>query len=1213
MNRLDSTAARRRTALVASFLALSELCALQACNTTWDPAGPRPEGLGTTPAGGGPKVVWDPEHKPLPEIPLPNNAATRLDPTTATGRRVHISLDAARTGYERRTRTLFNKLDGFGAFGPISVRFDAPLDLPNLVTRHNGNDDFRDDAVFLFNVDPKCSRYGEEVALDLGRGRFPITLMNHSRRSPDPKAPGGYLLDEGDNRLFPFDPHGETMSVLASHWNEDSNGNGKLDAGEDLDGDGVLDVANFVDPKACDGKQPGTVAYDQCVADNLIGWYERETHTLIVRPVWPLQERCTYAVVLTDRLRGADGQPVRSPLPAVSPRDQMQDLTPVASLLPRYGLTKKNVAFAWTYTVGTMTEDLLAVRDGLYGKGKFARLATEFPVSGFKVWTRNEWRKRGGDSELTEEQGGKSLALQGGCATSAVTTIAGTGDGDLQICGGYADFASSGAIFAGTFRAPNFLVDKDGDATERYPADEDEAFAVDAHNGTATYGGTDVHFWCSLPRADQKPASVQCKPGNPDGQPWCKPYPVVFYTHGYGSFKGEFLLHVGRHAQMGVAGCALDSFGHGRSSVLDPQCPGALELALGKSKLAKYGYPELLTMVFAGRDRDLNNDGCGDGGADQWTANLFHTRDVVRQSVLEEIQLVRMLRAMDGKHKDQQGHILGDVDGDGQPDLGGPNSRVSAWGISLGGQLTAVLAGAEPTMNAVSPNAVGAGLTDISLRLGQGGLAEAVMLPVQGPILVGCLPVDGHQRPLQSGEGGKSCLPDVGDQPGVAGKQPAGELQLAWYAHDNAKHRVRAIARVGGVQPGDRVEIVNLDKDLRVQVAVNPRGWFRGHIAADALWPIHRRKVLGLKDGDRDPVAFADTPRLGDRIEVRVYEGATDKRRHTVNQWQWDTTFQGTTYPNGKPLVAMQEGLGYPRNTPDFRRFYGIAAHAIAPADPASWAERYFQRPHGDDHRNHVLVMPTVGDSQVPAATGVSLGRTAGLLGSWRRDPDKYKPEHGWRELFTPDPRYGVSIEEWLRKHWVIEGDARLQRWASYAYNPHVLFDPDNVSDGAARFVCAPEAPHEWSKGEFLCPNVALGTPSFGVPHPPKGQELRIARLRGDGSADAFRMPMLRPAGQHGIYNPQPFRTFDADAYMVNFTARFMASNGTQFAHVQGCDCSYRSRAGFTFNGKPDGPGLDDVSTCDDTDTAYGKVCSPVCADTWGLYSPPLTQCSASP
>jgi hypothetical protein len=213
---------------------------------------------------------------------------------------------------------------------------------------------------------------------------------------------------------------------------------------------------------------------------------------------------------------------------------------------------------------------------------------------------------------------------------------------------------------------------------------------------------------------------------------------------------------------MGVAACGIDSFGHGRSIVFDEQCQGHLEYLLGRAKLSGFGVPELITMIFRGRDRDLNNDGCSDGGADQWTANLFHTRDVVRQSVLEFIQFVRILRSADGVNKDAKGNLLGDVDGDGTVDIGGPKNGISAWGISLGGQLTAVLAGAEPTLDAVAPNAVGAGLTDISVRLGQGGLAEAVVTPVTGPYLVACLPRDAHQQPLTSGEVGTSCLPKTG-------------------------------------------------------------------------------------------------------------------------------------------------------------------------------------------------------------------------------------------------------------------------------------------------------------------------------------------------------------------------------------------------------------------------------------------------------------------
>ena len=143
---------------------------------------------------------------------------------------------------------------------------------------------------------------------------------------------------------------------------------------------------------------------------------------------------------------------------------------------------------------------------------------------------------------------------------------------------------------------------------------------------------------------------------------------------------------------------------------------------------------------------DVNNDGLEDPGADMWTADLFHTRDMVRQSVLEYIQFVRILRSFDGKNKSKDGKPLGDIDGDGTIDLAGPKTNIGMWRISLGGILAGVVAGAEPGLDAVSPNAGGAGLSDIGYRASQSGVPEMVILPMIGPLLIGCLPNDGDQN-----------------------------------------------------------------------------------------------------------------------------------------------------------------------------------------------------------------------------------------------------------------------------------------------------------------------------------------------------------------------------------------------------------------------------------------------------------------------------------
>src|SRR5262249_33340037 len=97
------------------------------------------EGLAPAGPGSGPKGVFDPLRTPLPEIPFPNDLATRPDPASATGLRVNASL-AASTALERNLRGLIDQLDGFGTFAPITVAFDADLDFSDLFARQNDAD-----------------------------------------------------------------------------------------------------------------------------------------------------------------------------------------------------------------------------------------------------------------------------------------------------------------------------------------------------------------------------------------------------------------------------------------------------------------------------------------------------------------------------------------------------------------------------------------------------------------------------------------------------------------------------------------------------------------------------------------------------------------------------------------------------------------------------------------------------------------------------------------------------------------------------------------------------------------------------------------------------------------------------------------------------------------------------------------------------------------
>jgi hypothetical protein len=665
-------------------------------------------------------------------------------------------------------------------------------------------------------------------------------------------------------------------------------------------------------------------------------------------------------------------------------------------------------------------------------------------------------------------------------------------------------------------------------------------------------------------------------------------------------------LHMGRHTAMGAAACALDFKGHGLNRWReDPAAAGALLAATGT--FTQYGVPELGGVLTLGRDRDLNSDGLSDPGADMWTADVFHTRDMVRQIVLEHMQFVRILRSMDGETRDQDGHVLGDVDGDGEVDLGGPNATLAMWGISLGGIVAGVLAGAEPSLDAVSPNAGGAGLTDVSTRSTERGVPDAVVMPILGPFVAGCLPTDGHDNPLPVGESTDlDCWQGEGSAPGP---YAGGALRLGAFIHDNARIGVRELGVLDGVQPGDRVLLENLVNGEVEEGRVNERGWFRIAVPADALNATERRAALGLSDGATSAVA-TDTTAVGDALRLTIFVGDSSSPRHVVSTFPQEVEFQGTRYPAGQPLVALQEGLGHRRNSPDFRRFVAIAQHAISPADPGVWAEHVWESPLDvsyDPHRQggntRTLFMPTTGDSQVPPNTGVAMARNAGVLGSWRRDPD-LPAEQGWRALFTPDPALGMAPDDWLVSVYALEGDDRLQRFPDNEVTAEVVYDVANVSDGDAAWSCGPS---DWSAqiGENNCPPELEGQEVFfGVPHLPDGG-YRPDVERDPGRHDAFRLPSLRPGGQHGIYNAQSFRVFDNDAFMVNFTSRFLVSGGREVGHAAGCDCSAAELPAFTLDGAPANPTFDEGCAEDDL-----KLCDDSCAAAWGLWTPPEAACA---
>ena len=84
--------------------------------------------------------------------------------------------------------------------------------------------------------------------------------------------------------------------------------------------------------------------------------------------------------MLTSRLIGEDGQPVQSPWKYVNHLDQNEELGPITDALSRLGLSTEDIAFAWTFSTGQVTGELVDVRLGLYGEGPLREIGDEYPA-----------------------------------------------------------------------------------------------------------------------------------------------------------------------------------------------------------------------------------------------------------------------------------------------------------------------------------------------------------------------------------------------------------------------------------------------------------------------------------------------------------------------------------------------------------------------------------------------------------------------------------------------------------------------------------------------------------------------------------------------------------------------------------------------------------------------------------------------------------------
>ncbi len=931
---------------------------------------------------------------------------------------------------------------------------------------------------------------------------------------------------DGDNHLDDIDEDLDGDDVLdtepgtgedldGDRWldvSEDVNGNGELDTeGMDTNYDGHVGRANVW----CTGEK---YAAGQCHClgghecpgyfnpgdpeDMLeLSWYldpdwhtatlyEFENQTLIIRPMSALAPRTTYAVLLTDRLTGMNGAPVRSPFPYINHVDQTEDLAGLDGILAADtsafgGLTLDNVRFAWTFTTQSTYHDLANLRDGLYGVGPFANLAEEFPpepVIG-RAWGCNPHATT---CSMTPEQEAHGFILQTDDLMDIVLRYVDDLFGmDPEEAGPVLDqFAYVDYFMFGQIWSPNFM---DSDGVDQYDDDwedyrfqsedldndgrldvaedtnfndvlddgedadgdghldndedadgdgrltvieEDEGWwKVNTDLGKGKYTQTKVPFFVAVPKQQYK------IPGREN-----EPFPVVFYGHGYTSMMLEALGFGGSLAKFGLATVGVSCAHHGLGE--DEVFLSALRGVFQVEDLAPLG-----EFILDDRARDMNGDGQKDSAGDFWTSYIFHTRDIVRQSALDHYGIIRVMRSFDGVRLAQPF----DVDRDGTVDYTWDFEHTRPGDQFVVGDYDG---DGEPN---IAGDFNGDGLVDFGgpdnmyFAWGQslGGIMSALMGGAE-PAMTGIAPTSGggglSDIGLRSTQGGvkeavilRTIGPilnsrSVGEDDSRSVCAP-GQLALEFTVPDlNSTAYVEfACADVGGtdgIDPGDGVLVHNWGNDVKRCARVDQDGQFRISFPSD----FQDRLVVAFYEGDPGEEIFVD------HEYCEVLEGVEEKR--VIETWERFTEFQFWQWSEGEPLVSPAEGYGNIKGSSSLRGFLALAQLGLEPGDPINYAPHYFVdplesfEPEQADHRTNAIIIGTIGDMNVPVNTAVAQGRAAGIL-----------------DYTTPLPQYGNrTANQILLDNYVIEANERYGR--SYPDDAtgmcddepcHVLFDLDDI------------------------------------------------------------------------------------------------------------------------------------------------------------------------
>ncbi len=1089
-------------------------------------------------------IVMDFLHKPLPNIPLPNDIATIYDGQSATKRRVNASMIAT-TLLESKIRQKVDQLDGWGVNQPITIPFSGPIDLNSILAGHrDAFYAFEKNVVYLLNLTKAKMGVLELIPLDVGHGNYPVLLEEYGSK-------GEY--GEGD-------PRGWTNSLMYEEAFEDRNLNGVLDGDEDMDGDGILDIPNYLDELQSEDEFKALFNDDRKRADLLLDFYEKETNTLIVKPLIPLNERSEYAVIVTKRIKDMAQNPIGSPFPQIIHQSQSEALSYIKKVLPPY-LDFEEIAFVFTYTTQSLQAHWVAVREGLYGYGIQSHLAEEFKseiaeIYSLKNMTHPDFKDGKQEYVLYHEELFKNfsgiLDLVGGSLDKNSYQFR-----ELKESISYIDYHIFGR-FKSPQLFPKYYSDLDGDMPsceqvcehqvscyfEQPSAHEGDfnanqspeivldgciAKCIENEQNLALLETQDIAIF-DIPNLngqrkclmDRCQAFEECQDLNPylpyDAQIWPNDldrkkakarsediyfwltiprkevaqlkegevFPVVMVGHGYTLHKLDAMMgFAGQLAKRGNASIAIDCVGHGLVFPENYQ-------SLGRNLAKTFGLEKIIDPLLYGRAFDLNRDQVADSGADFWTSYLFHTRDQVRQCTLDYMQLVRILRSFgdqkwrwdmngDGVEND----LAGDFNGDGQIDIGGKNGIIGITGTSLGGIMAGIVAGLEPGVDISVPIAGGGVLSDIGVRSLQGGVKEAVAYRLMSPMYTAEL--IGNELKLYS------TLPQL-----------------------NQSEKIELFSTTE-VEIGDTMMVVNLKNQERRCVLIS-----------DQHPDLDQYKKKDISAFNRVSIQSD----LHDLTEFRFFKGNVLSSCQNqdgpapfkvINRIDKEIHFQGLTFKSNSRIKALAEGLGLERNTPRFRRFFHLSQLVLDAGDPATFARHWLKEPLvypqvKDQTGTHMMVVTTTGDMNVPANSSVSMARAGGLI-DWTKPNPKYD-QH---------PEYqGLSSTDILIKTQAVEAIHHISRFKDKNGN-HTHLDIENFSQSTDQV------------GDIWVEN---GVPRLEPP-------LRLGMDQKDplGGISAAIFPFIKPEGWHGFSFPGQ----EQDIRLKSCLEKKSCSNAQEDPCVQSC------------------------------------------------------------